>query len=137
MLKCLQCSRVGDDIGLCGSPITCPNRGREIDPSTDILVRCDTCDIVRAIPVDTLMKHRDTRLDNACERETCVAFLLRPQPAKYLEDAMDGERGNAPPRKTKAKALPVPPVVVAPVVEPDPAPTQEAPIAPQVPTPEG
>lgn len=82
MQKCLQCSRVGDDIGLCGAPITCPKQGREIDPATDIVIRCDLCDITRAVSVNTLTKHQDPRLDNACQSDVCKAYVVVQKPAK-------------------------------------------------------
>jgi hypothetical protein len=43
MQKCNQCGRVGDDLGKCGSHLTCPGeRGwSEVDPHTDVVVGCD------------------------------------------------------------------------------------------------
>lgn len=88
MLKCSACPRVGDDIGTCGSPVTCPGLAGAIEMDAtkgDILVRCPPCDIVRAVNVRDIAHRFPTDLAHSCPQTDCKCVTLAiptPKPAK-------------------------------------------------------
>lgn len=77
MERCLSCSRAGPDIGTCGSFLTCPKQARPVDPKTEVTIRCDACDITRAVSVETLLRAKEPRVDHICPQGDCKAFIVR------------------------------------------------------------
>lgn len=107
MERCLSCSRAGPDIGTCGSFMTCPKQARPVDPKTEVTIRCDACDITRAVSVETLLRAKEPRVDHICPQGDCKAFIVRPEPATALYD-------NNVPLGTYALGDPLPPLPASP-----------------------
>jgi hypothetical protein len=77
MLKCPSCGRVGDDIGACGSFITCPKLAGAVEVApTDVLLKCDECQVMRVMAAGRIMHGRALVADHVCKRdqETCKAY---------------------------------------------------------------
>jgi hypothetical protein len=70
MLKCNACGRVGDDIGTCGSHITCPRQGVQVEP-TDVVLHCDLCDITRVISAGRIMQGKPLQSAHDCPQADC------------------------------------------------------------------
>lgn len=84
MQKCTSCARAGDEIGHCGSHITC-GTAVEIDPKKDVVIRCQVCDITRAVSIPRLMTNRPYQgIDAVCPRgqDKCAAVLVVPKASK-------------------------------------------------------
>lgn len=88
MLKCPACTRTGDDIGQCGSPLTCPKVGVEMDAAKgDILLRCNPCDLTRAVNASSLTKGTYQGLAFECPRDVCQCQAMSISPRLLGQDA--------------------------------------------------
>lgn len=81
MLKCNTCHRAGDEVGTCGSFLTCPRPNfPEVDPAKDCVIRCDICEHTIALPARDVVKGTPMRVDLHCTRDegTCGAYVVHP-----------------------------------------------------------
>lgn len=77
MLKCVSCGRVGDDIGKCGSFLTCAGKAGAVEVGTaDVVLRCDLCDVTRVMEAGRIMHGKALVADHVCQRdqESCKAY---------------------------------------------------------------
>lgn len=93
MKKCGRCYRAGDDIGHCGSHTTgCPP-AKTVDPIRDVVLSCEQCGILRAIPVERIMQGKIKALTGRCKTDRCKAVIVRP--AAPLKAQADGSKSKA------------------------------------------
>lgn len=98
LLKCLPCGRTGDEIGKCGSFLTCPKVGTPLDPA-DILLNCELCGITRVVAAGRVMQGKALASNPMCPVETCQA---RPVFLSTLEPHSDPDGIAAKPLAKKA-----------------------------------
>ena len=67
MLKCAQCGRAGNDIGDCGSPLTCPKQGVPIEAG-DVVLHCAPCDVTRVVSAHRAITGKALQGSHACPR---------------------------------------------------------------------
>lgn len=80
LLACPQCHRVGghEVTGTCGSPLTCAKRMVPVDAAKEVVIGCEHCDKIRAVPVSLIMSGKVVNLDMNCQldRESCKARVV-------------------------------------------------------------
>jgi len=94
MEKCNRpgCLLAGSSFGDCGSIKPCP-RPKEVDPDKDVVLSCQTCNKVWAVPADSIVQGRIGGKLRSCPATTCDAVVIPAQPKA--------------PKKKAAKKLPV------------------------------
>ena len=86
MRACPSCGRVDDEIGNCGSFLTCgkPNAA-EVTPGTMAVVKCEPCNMTRVVSASDIVtppKHA-RGLDFVCPSpDTCSCKVIPLKPAK-------------------------------------------------------
>lgn len=91
---CARCYRAGPDLGNCGDfAIGCP-QPRPTNPLTDVVIRCDQCDITRAVPVERIMQGKIKAITGRCTVDRCKAIIIRPAApnSKGTEDRGKGQQ---------------------------------------------
>jgi hypothetical protein len=83
MRKCLACPRTDADVGTCGKFVTCPNDSAPINPKTDVVLRCNKCDLTRAFSAVAVLHQtaaRPVEMEFQCPVgvESCQAFVMQP-----------------------------------------------------------
>lgn len=105
LLKCLPCGRTGDEVGRCGSFMTCPKQGVPIEP-TDIVLSCDRCGITRVVAAGRVMQGKPLEATSMCPVETCEAraiFLTNVEPATMPSEPLATKAANRGERNPKGK----------------------------------
>lgn len=83
LLKCDTCGRTGDEVGKCGSFLTCPKAGVPIE-ATDIVLSCELCSITRVVAAGRVMQGKPLQANPMCPVEVCKArVVFIPKAAEY------------------------------------------------------
>lgn len=108
LLKCDTCGRTGEEVGHCGSFLTCPKVGVPIEP-TDIVLSCDRCGLTRVVAAGRIMQGKALAATSDCPVADCEAraiFLTQvdaPEKPTTIEEPQAKKvtgRGKSSPQST-------------------------------------
>lgn len=79
---CPTCHRAGASAAeiqaRCGSFLTCAKRTLPVDPSKEVVISCDNCDVALAVPASLITSGKSPRVGAVCQRssESCIAVVV-------------------------------------------------------------